>query len=195
MDNPITSHFCNEQRLVEIMAVLEQDETKGLVQLTQALVLWPNDHRLCFLRGSCLAGQRRYNEALVDMQRAVEQAPDFAIARFQWGFLLLTCGDTVGAQQVWSPLDQLAPDDPLRLFKQGLCYLVQDQFFQTIESLRQGISANQANPHLNKDMQLVIDKVLLLVATGKREGQGTADEYGDTDLLLSGHAGNRGSIH
>jgi tetratricopeptide (TPR) repeat protein len=202
MDNmnlPDHGTHCSDQTLNQLVALLEQDEAHGMSQLAQALDRWPTDARLYFLRGSCLAGQRRYEEALLDMQQAVQQAPGFAIARFQWGFLRLTCGDAQGAQQAWVPLDQLAPGDPLRLFKQGLCCLALDQFAQTVEFLSQGIAANQANPHLNKDMQLVIDQVHALVAKAQADQQDASavvdQSGGDTHLLLSEYAGNRGGIH
>jgi hypothetical protein len=50
------------------------------------------------------------------MRRAIEIDPDYALARFQPGFLLLTCGQPQAALEIWKPLQALPDQHHLRLF-------------------------------------------------------------------------------
>lgn len=132
----------------------------GVEAIDAALVEAPGDPRLHFLRGSVLAGDRRYDEARIAITRAVDMAPDFAIARFQLGFLEFTSGEAGRAGQTWAPLQALPQDDALRLFATGLMRLPADDIEGAVAALRLGIAANTQNPPLNRDMQMLIDELL-----------------------------------
>ena len=93
------------------------------------------------------------------MRHAVDLAPDYAIARFQLGFLLLTSGEPHAAQEAWGPLYALSTDNYLRLFVLGLCHLIRDEFADAIRVLQDGIALNRNNPAMNRDMKLIIDEV------------------------------------
>ena len=82
---------------------------RGLAATDAALADYPADPRLLFLRGSLLAGLQRYDEARAAIAGAVELAPEFAIARFQLGFLQLTSGAAREAETTWAPLRRLRP--------------------------------------------------------------------------------------
>ena len=85
--------LCPEDRLLALVGVLGEDEASGMRQLETLLSNYPGDPRLHFLKGSVLAGNQDYVAARDVMRRAVDLAPDYPIARFQLGFLLLTCGE------------------------------------------------------------------------------------------------------
>lgn len=121
---------------------------------------YPADPRVHFLRGSVLAGGRRYPEAREAMARAVELAPKYIIARFQLGFLEFTSGDPHSAAQTWRRLQTLPTDHALRLFSEGLMRLPEDDIDGAVSALRRGIETNEENPVLNRDMQLLIDELL-----------------------------------
>lgn len=167
-------------------AMIPQAELDALVQALQttegagpvetALAAWPEDPRLHFLHGSVLAGDRAYPAARQAMARALDLAPDFAIARFQLGFLEFTSGEPERARDTWRPLDALPPGHALRLFVDGLLMLVRDDAVGAIATLKAGIQANADNPALNGDMQLLID-------TLSRDA-GTEAPTSETDLLL-----------
>jgi hypothetical protein len=110
----------------------------------------------------------------------VDLAPDYAIARFQLGFLLLTSGESHAAQEAWGPLHALPADNYLRLFVMGLCHLIRDEFNDVINVLQDGMARNRDNPAMNRDMQLIIDEV-----RAKLSGQdrGTAP-ISSVDFLL-----------
>jgi hypothetical protein len=71
----------------------------------------------------------------------------------------MTAGRAREAEAAWAPLDRLAADDPLRLFKTALLHLVRDEFALCIEGLRAGIAANTLNEDLNDDMRRLLADV------------------------------------
>lgn len=131
----------------------------GVSEVDAVLARYPGDPRLHFLRGSVLAGERRYGEGRAAMRLAIELAPGFAIARFQLGFLEFTSGETELAGQTWAPLAELPEGDALRLFSEGLMRLPADDAEGAIIRLREGMAANTQNPPLNRDMQMLIDEL------------------------------------
>ncbi len=149
---------CTDDELQTLMAAAASGQD-DLAQVDRLLATYPEDARLHFLRGSILAGIGRSIEALSALKRAVALAPDFAIARFQLGFFQLTSGEPGDALSSWGPLAMLPPDHYLRLFVGGLTYLIRDEFDDAVAQLRAGIAANQENLPLNRDMQLIIDRV------------------------------------
>lgn len=156
---------CPADKMTSLIEVLGRDETQGFIILDRLISAHPGDSRLYFLRGSVLAGLGRIDEALESMTRAVEITPGYDVARFQLGFLHLTSGNPVTAEQTWAPLlIHLAPGHCLSLFVQGLSHLIRDEFEATLTNLKDGISRNTELPQMNSDMQLIIDKVEALLA-------------------------------
>jgi tetratricopeptide (TPR) repeat protein len=147
---------CPDERMKSLLAAMKG---KGDADLNDALRAYPDDPRLHFLKGSMLAGRQDYAGARAEMRRALELAPGYAIARFQLGLLLLTCGEAVPAQEVLGPLQSLPPDNFLRLFASGLHSLIRDDFTDAANLLRQGMARNQEIPAMNRDMQLIIDEL------------------------------------
>jgi tetratricopeptide (TPR) repeat protein len=150
---------------------------------------WPDDPRLHFLRGSMLAGRGRPIEAHAALTRAVQLAPDFALARFQLGFFELTSGEAARAITTWESLQELPPGHYLALFVAGLRHLVLDHFEETIAALQAGIAANEENLPLNRDMQLIIDQCRELAPGAPAEAETSA-----TSFLLD-QLGARGTTH
>lgn len=149
---------CPDERLSEALQLAGRDDARGLGAVDQLLAVYPADGRLHFLRGSLLAGLKRYDEARGAMARATELAPSFALARFQYGLLELTSGNAAAAQEIWLPLQTLPTDHYLRIFATGLNHLIRDEFAATIERLGEGIARNAENTILNRDMQLLIEE-------------------------------------
>ncbi len=151
--------LCSDERLKALVDASRADESRGLRLLDELLSGYPSDPRLLFFKGSLLAGAHDYGAARIAMRQAVDAAPDYAIARFQLGFLELTSGEPIAAQESWGPLHSLPADHFLRLFVTGLCHLIRDEFADTIRCLEDGISRNRENLPLNRDMQLIIDEI------------------------------------
>jgi len=155
-------NLCPPEQLEPLIEAIAADAVAGLTAVETLLEDYPADPQLSFLRGSLLAGQGRYDEARRAMAGALELAPDYAIARFQYGLLLLSSGEPEAADTVWTPLRRGAPDDPLRLFAEGLGALARDEFVEAERLLRQGIALNQAWPALSGDMEKVLDSIRAL---------------------------------
>jgi Flp pilus assembly protein TadD len=154
--NPTVQGRCPDERIKELVADFA---ATGGAELDEALRQWPGDPRLHFLKGSQLAARQDYAGARIAMRRAVDIAPDYAVARFQLGLLLLTCGEPYAAQEALGPLHSLAPDHYLHLFASGLSSLIRDDFEQASDLLRRGMSRNGENPAMNRDMQLIVDQL------------------------------------
>lgn len=151
--------LCGDAELQDLMAAMQGKDRDELVRIDRLSARYPDDPRLHFLRGSVLASIGRPIEALASLKRAVELAPDFAIARFQLGFFQLTSGEAMDALTTWGPIALLPEGHYLRFFVGGLTHLIRDEFAETVARLREGMAANDENPALDHDMQLVIDKV------------------------------------
>ena len=128
-----------DDRMSSLLASIRKSVKRGLRDLDTALGEFPDDPRLHFLKGSLEAGQEDYAAARASMRRAVDLAPDFAVARFQLGLLLLTSGEPHAAQEAWGPLHGLPPDNYMHLFVRGLTHLIHDQFEDTARLLQEGI--------------------------------------------------------
>jgi tetratricopeptide (TPR) repeat protein len=153
------AELCPEKDIAALLEAAGVDAARGLRALEPLERRYPADARLHFLKGSLLAAQRNYTAAREAMRMAVDLAPDYAIARFQLGFLALTNGDPYAAQEVWGPLHALPERHYLRLFVEGLCHLIRDEFDATIRALEEGIALNHENTPLNGDMRLLIGEI------------------------------------
>jgi Flp pilus assembly protein TadD len=161
-----TPKLCDQETLDSLVTAIAAG-AKDEIEKTDALIArYPDDARLHFLRGSMLVGIGRSYEALPALKKAVELAPDMAIARFQLGFFLLTSGDPAQALSVWGPLALLPESDYLRTFVGGLTHLIRDEFADATRLLREGIETNQDNPPLNRDMALILGEIERLDADG-----------------------------
>ena len=168
-----TSDLCSDD---DLNAVLEA-VSGGDADLRPWLERHPGDPRLQFLHGSVLAGDRDYTGARAAMARALEISPGFEIARFQLGFLEFTSGEPARAAETWAPFSGLPEAHPLRLFSEGLMRLAVDDVPGAVSRLRRGIELNDANPPLNKDMQLLISEL-------SQAGEAGIEPTSETDLLM-----------
>lgn len=153
------SGLCPEAPLAQALEQLKGDDEGGLASIARLLQTYPLDPRLHFLQGSVMAGLQRYDEGRKAMARAVEIAPDFALARFQLGFLDLTSGRALDAIGVWNPLGNLPEKNPLRVLAKGLSNLAADNFAEARRLLQEGMALNVENPLINADMQLILDEI------------------------------------
>jgi len=184
------NEICPQSELDNLVTTLQGDSRDQLAQCDGLIDRYPEDARLHFLRGSVLASIGRPIEAMPALKKAVQLAPEFAIARFQLGFFQLTSGEAADALATWGPLALLPGDHYLRLFVGGLTRLIRDEFEEAAELLQAGIAANQENLPLNNDMRMIAEQVAQLI---KGDGDGADEESASaTSLLLGQFAGSRG---
>lgn len=183
---------CPDDDMAQLLAAIQTDEAGGLALADRLIDAYPADARLQFLRGSVLVGNGRSIEGHAALSRAVELAPDFALARFQLGFFELTSGEADRALASWEPLGSLPQDSSLSLFVAGLTHLIHDRFADAISALRQGMEANDDNPPLNRDMQLIVEQCARLLEEGGAPAE-PVEEASATSLLLGQLGG--GTVH
>ena len=135
-----------------------------------------------YLAGADLAQGGHYEEAVVQIEKALALDPDLHTARLQLGLLLLTMGQAHRSLDVWQLLDRLPGDSYLRLFRDGMAALIRDDFPECLRLLRNGIETNTENAPLNGDMQILIRKVLETTSE-TADGDGTTPR---TDFSLYG---------
>ncbi|MFA5599805.1 MAG: hypothetical protein WDA06_04330 [Phenylobacterium sp.] len=187
MDPEDQIETCPRDLLEQAMRQAGDDDAAGLAALESLLDRYPRDPGLHFLRGSILASLRRCEDAQAAMERAVEMAPGFALARFQLGFVQFTSGDAEAAQTAWAPLLTAPEDDPLRLFVEGLEALARDDFDTAVARLTEGVSRNLQNEPLNQNMRLLLQKLAETRAGGDTEGEPVSSAH----LLLQQSATRR----
>jgi tetratricopeptide (TPR) repeat protein len=186
--------LCGDSELQELMEAMQSDSDDQLERVDRLISSYPDDPRLHVLRGSVLASIGRPIEAMPALRRAVELAPDFTIARFQLGFFQLTSGEAANALSTWGPLAMLPEQNYLRMFVAGLTHLIRDEFAEAIAHLRAGIAANDENPPLNRDMQLIIEQTAALAAgAGPEAVEGEAASA--TSFLLDQLSGGSGKAN
>ncbi len=175
--------YCSESDIDGVTRAMDVSSEDGLRQTERLIAQFPNDARLHFLKGSMLVTLGRPIEAHASLCLAVHLAPDFSLARFQLGLFELTSGEADQALRSWEPLGALAEDHYLRFFVTGLTHLIRDEFAECVVWLRKGITRNQENQPLNRDMQMVIDQCTPLIDS--KSAPVMADERGsETSFLL-----------
>ncbi len=175
-----SENICPPARLSAVLATANDNVGRALGELDALLADYPRDARLHFLKGSFQAGAGDFAAARVAMRHAVDLQPDFAVARFQLGFLLLTSGEPIAAQEAWGPLHSLPDGHHLRFFVDGLTHLIGNQFSDAIRCLEEGMVRNTENPPMNKDMQRIIDEI----RARKLESEGGSTAPSAVDFLL-----------
>lgn len=150
--------LCTDDAIARLAAIASDDDQAGLAEADRLIRSHPDDPRLHFLKGSLLAALTQYEAGEAAMTQAVAIAPGYEIARFQLGLLQLSSGKPAAAETSLAPLTDLADDNPLKIFADGLMLLMRDQLAAAIDRLRAGIAANATYPPLDRDMQMLIDE-------------------------------------
>lgn len=150
------SNLCSDAEMNDLIRDIQADDQGDLQRIDTLLMRYADDPRLHFMRGSVLAGKQRLIEAHASLSKAIELAPDFALARYQLGFFELTSGEADRALSTWGPLLKLPADSYLRNFVEGLTHLIRDEFDDAIAKMRIGIGLNQENAPMNHDIELLI---------------------------------------
>lgn len=178
-----------EKTLLDALAQASPEEALTLLQ--QAAQDHPTSPWPPFLLGAELAEERRYQEAETAYATAVTLDPQFAIARFELGVLQLTSGRPAVALVTWQALLALPEDDPLHLFVRGYAALVRDAFGEALHYFHAGMAANTANPPLNTNINLLVQKIEALQQAQAEPEQQESDDI--LHFLLNTYGNN--SIH
>jgi tetratricopeptide (TPR) repeat protein len=185
--------LATDTEIERLVAQLEAPGADDLAALDTLLVRYPEDPRLHFMRGSVLAGLQQHIKAHAALSRAVELAPDFAIARYQLGFFELTSGEADQALSTWGPLLRGPKDSYLRVFVEGMVHVIRDEFPEAIAKFERGIALNTENLPLNGDITLLMRELRAKLDEGLASAPAD-DDSGETSasaLLLGQFGGKR----
>jgi tetratricopeptide (TPR) repeat protein len=160
MSTPSTSRAgLDDMELLHLAlnAMRNNRHDEAIALLKRTIQTSPDKAWAHYLLGAEHAQIGLYDRAVTEMAQAVRLDPGIpAAAHFQLGLLHLTAGRTREAEAAWEPLDRLAPDDALRLFKSALLHLVHEERDKCIEELQAGIALNKLNEALNDDMRRLL---------------------------------------
>jgi hypothetical protein len=156
----------------------------SITELRKAVVDEPRNAQLRHLLGAEMAQQKDYDGAVMEMSAAIALNPLMHVARFQLGLLHLTMARPDHALAVLAPLENLDDESALKSFKRGLEALIVDDFTNCADYLRKGIEQNSEIEPLNRDMQMLLDRVLQTV-----EAAAPIDIAEQTSTVVSIEAG------
>jgi len=176
--------LCGDREMTELIEDIASDDRHDVEKIDGMLARFPDDPRLHFMKGSTLAGKQRAIEAHQSLQRAVELAPDFALARYQLGFFELTSGEAERALATWGPLLMFPQDNYLRRFVEGLTHLIRDEFEQAIAEFEAGMALNRDNAPMNHDIGLLVAECRKLQSDTPRGGAPDDEGESATSFLL-----------
>jgi hypothetical protein len=204
------ARICDEPTIASLVEAMQSDRPDAMGQLDRLIDQYDSDARLCFMKASVLLGAGKPIEAHPWFVRSLQLAPDFAIARFQFGLFQLTSGEPAQALETWGRLDLLPDGHYLRSFVDGLRCLIRDDFEGVRQHFTLGMVANTENPPLNKDMSMLLRQIESLPAphaTGsssspslggdqatKERDEGVEEELSETSILLQ-QFGQKGRFH
>jgi tetratricopeptide (TPR) repeat protein len=160
MNTATSTPFDTDELLHLAIQATERNQTdKAIEFLKQVLALEPKHGTARYFLGAVHAGLGMYERAIADMSAALDAGPNLPpTAPFQLGMLYMTTGQADDAERTWAILENLAKDNPLFLFKRGMLHLAKDEFAECVADLQLGISLNDEQEHLNRDIQGIIER-------------------------------------
>lgn len=151
--------YCDDETLNRLAQMMASADSSASNMIDTLLGRYPNDPRLGFLHASLLVSSGQLVAAHAAFARTLQLAPDFALARYQYGFFLLTSGEVDRALEVWGPLDQLPDGNYLRHALEGMRSLVRDDFASMHRHFSLAIQTNTENEPLNHDLRLLMTQI------------------------------------
>lgn len=188
--------LCDDESLTRAAALMASGDPAAAGVLDRLGAQFPADPRVSFLQASMLVAGGRLVEAHDAFARTLEIAPAFALARYQYGFFLLTSGEVARALEVWGPLDQLPDGHHLREALDGMRCLVRDDFAGVRRHFARAMAANAENEALNADLRLLMSRLDESI-TGVDGATGLADVPGEavSEAALLLQQFGRGRLH
>ncbi len=121
--------------------------------------------------------------------RTVALAPEFPMARFQLGQMLLLRGRVEAARETLAPLEQLPAGQALPHYAKGLVAASEEDAAGAIADLQAGLACPQEIPALAGDMRRLIDN--LQAIAGSTPQAPVAPAPSAASLFLSGYGKSR----
>lgn len=139
-----------------VAAIQNQQQEQSLSLLKRAVSLEPKHSKAVYLLGALHAQLGLYERAIEEISHALEQDPELQVARFQLGLLYLLSNQKDNAKKTWLKLAQLGQQHYFYWFQLGLLKIAEEDIQNGIDYLEKGMTLNQQNLALNKDMSQAI---------------------------------------
>lgn len=176
----------NEELLrLALDAIGKGDHANAMSMLKTLIERDPNNLHGNYLLAAEHAQIGMMDRAETGFRRAVELGPDFPMARFQLGQLLLLKGDNPGASEVFAPLAQSSDETALTAYARGMKAAADNDGAEAVRQFQIGLGRNQDIPVLATDMQRALDN-LLAAGLGEAAPQ-TGTPAGAAPLYLSNY--------
>lgn len=173
----MADQLASDTEIEELVADLSRPGGGDVSAVEALLTHYPDDPRLHFMLGSVLInGQSDYIKAHAALSRAIELAPEYALARYQLGFFELTSGEADRALATWGPLLNAPSDNYLRVFVEGMTHVIRDEFAEAIAKFERGIKLNTDNAPMNGDIQLLMQEL-----RSKMDGAASVSQQDEPD--------------
>lgn len=143
-----------------INAMARDEHHAALNYIKEVLELEPHNANALYLLGAEHAELGLYDRAVEEIEQALRIDPNIEMARFQLGLLYLKASKLDNAAQAFAHLATHAQADSLRAYAAGLVALCQEEITVAREKLALGLSGENNNPALKKDMQELLNKLL-----------------------------------
>jgi len=190
MTSAISTHEADARALYE--AGLRASE-QGHAQLAlefwrESLHLRPFAPHVHHLLGAEYVQLRRFGDAVLHMAMALEQDPQYKVARLQLALLWLTLSAPMQATQVLQPLLTQAPSDALSDFAAALDALAQGDASTARQHLLTGLTRPSENFELKSDMERLLDAIQASADGSpfqRQDSQAAAASVGPLDVRTS----------
>jgi tetratricopeptide (TPR) repeat protein len=148
-------------RLMEqaVEAVDAGDFELAMVRLKALVGAEPDNAMAIYLLATVHAGMGMHARAVSEMVSVLELEPDFHVARFQLGLILLAHGQGADTMAAWEHFQGLGEDDCFFLFRRGVEYFLLDQLDESVRDLKAGILANEHYESVVEDMVSILEEV------------------------------------
>lgn len=144
----------NDEMLRIALEAINADRTAEALELLKALLERDPGHVFAtYLLAAQHAQLGLFDDAERGFRRAVELAPDFDIARFQWGQIFFTRGEAEAARSALQPLAAKEDGQALIHYARGLVAAAEENAPGAVAELQRGLACPQDIPVLAADMR------------------------------------------
>ncbi len=134
----------------------ELAEAKNLIE--SAVIDYPDNAQVHFLAAAICAQSEDYDNAISHYETCLQLRPNYEIASFQCGLLLITLEQTEAGIRHLSAIRE-SDDSYLSAFARGVMLIIAGQLDAAIRMIALGLQLNKENTSLNRDMQEMLARV------------------------------------
>jgi predicted TPR repeat methyltransferase len=145
--------------VLALSALFQQRHADALPFIGQAAALDGGNAQYPFVRGLCLMGAGRAQEAVDAYRAALDLRPDFFEAWANLGNVLESLGRHPEAEQCYARALLLRPADALVLNGYGMCLRARGDLEQAAEAFRRAVAASPAHPVLRNNLGNTLAKL------------------------------------